>query len=172
MKLELIAGDITTLALDAIVNPANSSLLGGGGADGAIHKAAGPLLRKACEDIRRTTHLQGLPTGEAVFTEGFNLPARYVIHVVGPIYEESKNPKEELRATYESALKIAEREGFSSIGFPEISTGVFGFPKREAREVVKGVMGKFSFERIKDVKLVYFTKGDLEQARKLMYSRV
>jgi O-acetyl-ADP-ribose deacetylase (regulator of RNase III) len=126
-KLQVWQGDITTLAVDAIVNAANTSLLGGGGVDGAIHRAAGPGLLAEC----RT--LGGCPTGEARITGGYNLPARYVIHTVGPVYSRS-NPKVArlLAACYENSLTLAAEYKLSSVAFPAISCGVYGYPVEEA----------------------------------------
>jgi O-acetyl-ADP-ribose deacetylase len=128
--IRLMSGDITKLAVDAIVNAANSSLLGGGGVDGAIHRAAGPELLAEC----RT--LGGCPPGEARLTGGYRLPARHVIHTVGPIWQGgSAREREILEGCYRSSLEIANRERFREIAFPAIATGVYGFPKEEAARI-------------------------------------
>lgn len=129
-RLSALQADITTLEVDAVVNAANSSLLGGGGVDGAIHRAAGPDLLKEC----RT--LNGCPTGEARITRGYRLPARYVIHAVGPVWQGgSAGEAGRLASCYSNAIKLAGRYGCTSIAFPAISTGIFGYPIEEAATI-------------------------------------
>ncbi len=143
--IEVIQGDITRLAVDAIVNAANSSLLGGGGVDGAIHRAAGPELLEACRP------LGGCPTGEARITPGFRLPAKWVIHTVGPVWQGGRSGEPELLArAYRNSLRLALAQGVRTVAFPAISTGVYGYPKEEAARIAVWVMREFEgrFERI------------------------
>lgn len=144
--IEIVQGDITTLAVDAIVNAANSSLLGGGGVDGAIHRAAGPAL------VRASAPLAPLETGGAVITPGFRLPARYVIHVVGPVWTDgARDEAALLERTYHSGFALALRHGdIESIAWPAVSTGVYRFPKDRAAAIALRVMRDFEpeFDRI------------------------
>ena len=153
---ELVQGDITTLLVDAIVNAANTSLLGGGGVDGAIHRAAGPQLLQACR------LLGGCPTGEARITAGFRLPARWVIHTVGPIWQGGHGAEAHLlRECYRNSLELALQHGVRSIAFPAISTGVYAYPKAQAAAIALEVIGHYAgrFERI-----VVCTHGDEDTA--------
>ena len=158
-KIEVIQGDITKLSVDAIVNAANNSLLGGGGVDGAIHRAAGPQLLEEC----RT--LNGCQTGQAKITSGYNLPAKHVIHTVGPVWRDGNNKEEKLLSdAYESSLRIAVVNGVKTIAFPNISTGIYGFPKERAAAVaIKTVTGFIkNHPEIEKVIFVCFDKDNYE----------
>jgi O-acetyl-ADP-ribose deacetylase len=139
-EIVLLEGDLTTQEVDAIVNAANSTLLGGGGVDGAIHRAGGPSILAECREVRRTTFPDGLPTGRAVATGGGNLPARWVIHTVGPVYAGSADPAGELAACHTASLRVADELGVRTVAFPAISTGVFGYPVDEAAGVAIGAV--------------------------------
>jgi O-acetyl-ADP-ribose deacetylase (regulator of RNase III) len=130
MQLELVQGDITRQDVDAIVNPANSSLLGGGGVDGAIHRGGGPAILAECRHLRATDYPDGLPPGQAVATTAGDLPARWVIHTVGPIYR--RGDAETLRSCYRSSLAVAAELGARSVAFPLISAGAYGWPVDDA----------------------------------------
>ncbi|HEU4355409.1 MAG TPA: O-acetyl-ADP-ribose deacetylase [Actinomycetota bacterium] len=136
----LALGDLTLEDVDAIVNAANSSLMGGGGVDGAIHRRGGPAILAACKEIRRTRFPDGLPTGEAVATLGGKLRARWVIHTVGPIYGEVDDPVSLLARCHTSALRVADEVGARTVAFPAISTGVYGYPVDEAAAVAVGAV--------------------------------
>ena len=138
MGLEAVKGDITTLGVDAIVNAANTSLLGGGGVDGAIHRAAGSKLLEEC----RT--LNGCETGQSKITNGYNLPCKYVIHTVGPVWHGGKyNERELLKSCYMTALNLAKEKGIKTIAFPAISCGVYHFPVEEACEIAMNTVKEF-----------------------------
>jgi O-acetyl-ADP-ribose deacetylase (regulator of RNase III) len=164
-RVTVFVGDITKLDVEAIVNAANSSLLGGGGVDGAIHRAGGPAILEACRDIRRTRFPQGLPTGEAVITTGGNLKALYVIHTVGPIWEEQPGKEAELLANcYHNSLTLAVEKNLATVAFPSISTGVYGYPRAEAAEVSSRTIENFlaTDRQLKEVRLVFFRDEDAE----------
>ena len=142
--MRIVQGDITMLAVDAIVNAANQVMLGGGGVDGAIHRAAGPELYEACRKVPEVLPGVRCPTGEARITPGFRLPAKFVIHTVGPVYEDGRHGEpEKLAACYRNSLALAAENGCASIAFPSISTGVFGYPIEDAARVAVQEVGEF-----------------------------
>jgi O-acetyl-ADP-ribose deacetylase (regulator of RNase III) len=162
-RVLVVVGDITRQDVDAIVNAANSTLLGGGGVDGAIHDAGGPQILEACRAIRKTEYPNGLPTGEAVITTGGNLLAKFVIHTVGPIYgHEPDRQAEQLAACYQNSLLLARRHHLTSIAFPSISTGAFGYPKIAAAKVASTAIKNFlaTDDQIREVRLVFFQQSD------------
>jgi O-acetyl-ADP-ribose deacetylase len=158
-------GDITKEDVDAVVNAANGTLMGGGGVDGAIHRAGGPAILEACKEIRRTQFPDGLPTGRAVITTAGKMTARHVIHTVGPVYGCGGNDKAELLAAcYRNSLALAAENGLMSVAFPAISTGVYGYPLDEAATVSSRAIEQFlsTDNSIKEVRLVFFGAGDAE----------
>lgn len=172
--LELITGDITKLKTDSIVNAANGSLLGGGGVDGAIHRAAGGELLEECRTIRNEK-LNGnrLLTGEAVITNGYNLPATYVIHTVGPIWNNHHGKEEELLANcYRNSLQLASEKGLTSISFPSISTGVYQFPVELAAAVAIRTITEFLEEsNFEKVVMALFSQNDYEIYKNVLEKR-
>jgi O-acetyl-ADP-ribose deacetylase (regulator of RNase III) len=153
--ISLARGDITRHDVDAVVNAANSSLLGGGGVDGAIHRAGGPTILAECRELRRTRYPEGLPTGEAVATTGGDLPARWVIHTVGPVYRQVADPAALLARCHTSSLAVADELGAATVAFPAISTGVYGYPIEEAAPVaVAAVRGATT--SVAEVRFVLF----------------
>ena len=149
-KIELIQGDITTFPADAIANAANSRLAGGGGVDGAIHQAGGPSIMEACRKIG------SCPTGSAVATTAGNLPARFVFHTVGPVYSGSPRDAELLRSCYTRCMELCREQGARTIAFPSISTGVYGYPVREAASIALEAIQDFTGKYPNDVDRVTF----------------
>lgn len=154
-RIVLVRGDITNETVDAIVNAANSSLMGGGGVDGAIHRKGGPAILEACGAIRRDRYPDGLPTGKAVATTGGRLPARWVIHTVGPVYSAREDRSHLLASCHTEALKVADELGATTVAFPAISTGVYGYPLGEAAPVaIAAVAGATT--NVQEVRFVLF----------------
>jgi O-acetyl-ADP-ribose deacetylase (regulator of RNase III) len=163
-QVSVLRGNITDQHVDAIVNAANSTLLGGGGVDGAIHSKGGPEILRACEELRRTRFPKGLPTGEAVMTTGGLLPARYVIHTVGPICRLGQKPDASMLAScYRNSLALAAEKDLHSIAFPAISTGAFGYPHEQAASVVSETIQCFLREKtsVERIVLVFFEANDV-----------
>ena len=158
-------GDITRERVDAIVNAANSSLLGGGGVDGAIHAQGGPQILAECRALRRTTFPSGLPTGEVALTSGGRLPARHIIHTVGPVYGQHAGEEADLLAScYRRSIALAQERGFESLAFPAISTGVFGYPRHEAAAVAASALAAALAApgSLRTVRLVFYSGSDLQ----------
>jgi O-acetyl-ADP-ribose deacetylase (regulator of RNase III) len=167
-KIEVILGDITQQNTDAIVNAANTTLLGGGGVDGAIHRAAGPELLQECR------RLGGCPTGQARITRGYRLPARYIIHTVGPVWQGGHKGEEDLlRACYLNSLKLAKQNGVRTMAFPSISTGAYRFPIEPAAKIAVVTIRQFldKEDGLERVVLVCFSKNDLEAYRRELAPR-
>ena len=161
-RVVITTGDITSLAVDAIVNAANAALMGGGGVDGEIHRRGGPAIPAACSELRRTRYPDGLPVGEAVLTTAGNLPARFVVHTVGPIWGADEPAPKLLASCYRKAIELADAEGLQSISFPAISTGAYGYPKDRAAAVasqaIADALGKA--HSVRRVHLVFFSDAD------------
>ncbi len=163
--IRLLKGDITEMATDAIVNAANSSLLGGGGVDGAIHRKGGPQIDVECRRIRATKYPHGLPVGEAVITGAGNLKARKVIHTVGPVWHGGNDGEPELLAlAYESSLRVAAENGLRTVAFPSISTGAYGYPVEKASQVALKAVRDFLVHEdvIEEVIFALFSEANLE----------
>ncbi len=156
-NIHILKGDITKAQVDAIVNAANPRLLGGGGVDGAIHRAAGPRLYEACKRIEEVAPGIRCPVGQARITPGFDLPARYVIHTVGPRYGIDKDPERLLAMAYENSLKIAKELGLRSIAFPAISCGAYGYPMEDAAKIALSVCMKPCY---KDLEIYFYLFSD------------
>ena len=161
--LQLTKGDITEVEADAIVNAANSTLMGGGGVDEAIHRKGGPKILEECKRIRALEWPNGLPTGKAVITSGGNLKAKFVIHTVGPVWHGGNNGEEELlRQAYENSLRLAVSKGLRSLAFPSISTGAYGYPTEKASRVAVRAVKVFleNEDKLERVILVLFSERD------------
>lgn len=162
-RVRVETGDITRIPVDAMVNAANSGLLGGGGVDGAIHRAGGPAILEACKVLRRDRYPQGLPAGQAVETTAGKLPAKYVIHTVGPVWRGGSADEPALLAScYRASLELAEHLGLESIAFPAISTGIYGYPRTEAAAVVFEALEAWCHEHEgpRSILLVFYAAED------------
>jgi O-acetyl-ADP-ribose deacetylase (regulator of RNase III) len=169
-RIVLVEGDITEQRVDAIVNAANRSLMGGGGVDGAIHRRGGPAILAECAEIRRTAFPDGLPTGRAVATTAGALPARWVIHTVGPVYSGASSDPELLRSCHVEALRVADGLGAVTVAFPAISTGVYGYPLDEAAPVaISAVRGADT--RVEEVRFVLFGREAYRAFERALGSR-
>jgi O-acetyl-ADP-ribose deacetylase (regulator of RNase III) len=165
--ITLATGDITIQAVDAIVNAANRSLLGGGGVDGAIHRRGGPDILEACRTLRRERYPEGLPIGEAVATTAGALPARWVIHTVGPVYAGMPDDADLLAACHVSVLRVADELGAATVAFPAISTGAFGYPVAEAASIAIAAVRRASTS-VREVRFVLFDEGSLAAFRRAL----
>jgi O-acetyl-ADP-ribose deacetylase (regulator of RNase III) len=167
LSIEMIKGDITQLTVDAIANATNSSLLGGGGVDGAIHRAGGAAILEECKAIR--ARQGGCPTGEAVLTTAGRLPAKKVIHTVGPVWQDGQHGEPDLlRTCYRNSLVLAEADGLRTIAFPNISTGVYGFPKKLAAELAIAEVRNYTSEVIEKVIFVCFDEENFRIYKELL----
>ena len=160
-RIVLLEGDITEEAADAVVNAANSSLMGGGGVDGAIHRKGGPTILEECKQLRATDWPDGLPTGKAAATTGGNLPARWVIHTVGPVYAKSEDRSHLLASCHTESLRVADGLGAKTVAFPAISTGVYGYPLEEAAPVAIGAV-RDANTAVEEVRFVLFGRDAYE----------
>jgi O-acetyl-ADP-ribose deacetylase (regulator of RNase III) len=166
VRIELVEGDITEQAVDAIVNAANSALLGGGGVDGAIHRRGGPEILEECKALRASSHPDGLPAGDAVATTAGRLPARWVIHTVGPVYSGEPGERETLRRCYTRSLAVADELGVEAIAFPLISAGAFGWPLEDAVAQALTALG-CSETAVAEARLVLFGADTFAAARRI-----
>jgi O-acetyl-ADP-ribose deacetylase len=167
VRIELVEGDITAQQVDVIVNAANSSLLGGGGVDGAIHRRGGPAILDECRALRASRYGSGLPTGQAVATTAGRLPARWVVHTVGPVYSPGEDRSALLRSCYESSLAVADGLGAVSIAFPLISAGVYGWPMEDAVRQALTVLRSATPVNLTDARLVLHGAPAYELARRV-----
>jgi O-acetyl-ADP-ribose deacetylase len=167
MRIELLQGDITAQDVDAIVNAANSSLLGGGGVDGAIHRGGGPAILEECRALRATRYPDGLPSGDAVATTAGNLAARWVIHTVGPVYDPGRDQSATLRSCYTRSVAVADELGAATVAFPLISAGAYGWPLEDAiAQALAAMRGAES--RVEEARLVLFGDATFAAAERVL----
>jgi len=176
MRFSVELGDITAVEVDAIVNAANSSLLGGGGVDGAIHQAAGPDLLASCQELRQTTHVCGLQVGDAVATPGFNLPAHWVIHTVGPNRHAGETDPRQLASCFRRSLDVAEFLGVGSVAFPAVSAGVYGWAAADVADIAITTVTEWSEQHpdstVQQVRFVLFSPSLLAAFENAAYNQV
>ena len=158
MDITLVQGDITAQEVDAVVNAANSSLLGGGGVDGAIHRRGGPAILEACRALRADRLHDGLPAGRAVATTAGNLPARWVIHTVGPVFSKGEDRSAVLASAYRESLRVAEELGAATVAFPAVSAGVFGWPLDDAARIAVETARAHDPVSVQEVRFVLFNQ--------------
>jgi O-acetyl-ADP-ribose deacetylase (regulator of RNase III) len=159
-QITLVRGDITEQQVDAVVNAANNSLLGGGGVDGAIHRRGGPTILAQCRELRASRYPGGLPTGQAVATTAGELPARWVIHTVGPVYTESEDRSELLASCYRESLRVADELDAQTVAFPAVSAGVYGWPLDDAARIALRTVQNTP-TRVREARFVLFSEGVL-----------
>ncbi|WP_410814481.1 O-acetyl-ADP-ribose deacetylase [Micromonospora sp. 067-2] len=167
MEITLVEGDITSQRVDAIVNAANSSLLGGGGVDGAIHRRGGPAILAECRELRASRYGRGLPTGQAVATTAGELPARWVIHTVGPVWSGTEDRSALLRDCYANSLRVADDLGATTVAFPLISAGIYGWPIDDAVRQALSVLRSATPTAVSEARLVLFDAGTHATARQV-----
>jgi O-acetyl-ADP-ribose deacetylase (regulator of RNase III) len=158
MDIALVLGDITEQDVDAVVNAANSSLLGGGGVDGAIHRRGGPAILEECRAVRAGELARGLPAGQAVATTAGDLPARWVIHTVGPVYAKSEDRSAVLASAYRESLRVAEELGAGRVAFPAVSAGVYGWPLDDAARIAVSTVREHEPRSVREVRFVLFNQ--------------
>lgn len=156
MDIVAMQGDITEQAVDVVVNAANSGLMGGGGVDGAIHRRGGPAILEACKELRATSLPDGLPAGQAVATTAGDLPARWVVHTVGPVYSKSEDRSAVLSSAYRESLRVAEELGARTVAFPAISAGVYGWPMDDAARIAVSTVRAHDPAVVREVRFVLF----------------
>jgi O-acetyl-ADP-ribose deacetylase (regulator of RNase III) len=166
VRIELLEGDVTAQAVEAIVNAANSSLLGGGGVDGAIHRKGGPAILEECRALRASRYPDGLPEGEAVATTAGSLPARWVIHTVGPVYRRGRDQSATLRSCYLRSLAVGDELGATTVAFPLISSGAFGWPLDDAVRQALTALGKAE-TAVEEARLVLFGEATFTTAERV-----
>ena len=167
MRIEIVEGDITEQVVDAIVNAANSSLLGGGGVDGAIHRKGGPAILAECRALRASRYPEGLPAGDAVATTAGKLAARWVIHTVGPVHDPGRDLSGTLRSCYARSLAVADEVGAAAVAFPLVSAGAYGWPLEDAIEQALAAM-RTAETAVDEARLVLFGRSTFETAERLL----